>query len=166
MTGDMTDYHYNTITMIVLGFFADFVCFRKFFGNAYFSFLTAADHFHHCNLEPYTVAGSPTYHMTIQLCWVLFLSIGLAVNSCPASDRPEDPKKKKRKKATGWRRLIAGQNKLYSALSNLRAGPWVAAVLVEHLFRKGDFVLYDLQSWNVPSKLLLGAAALTASALI
>ncbi|KAH8984952.1 NCS cytosine-purine permease [Lactarius akahatsu] len=67
---------------------------------------------------------------------------------------------------------IAGQHKLYSALSNFLsiigywAGPWAAAVLVEHLyFRKGDFALYDLQSWNVPSKLPLGAAALTASAL-
>jgi len=38
--------------------------------------------------------------------------------------------------------------------------------LVEHLyFRKGDFAQYDLQSWNVPSKLPLGAAALMASAL-
>ncbi|KAH8998193.1 hypothetical protein EDB92DRAFT_1792124 [Lactarius akahatsu] len=67
---------------------------------------------------------------------------------------------------------IAGQHKLYSALSNFLSimgywtGPWAAAVLVEHLyFRKGDFALYDLQSWNVPSKLPLGAAALTASAL-
>ena len=38
--------------------------------------------------------------------------------------------------------------------------------MVEHFhFRKGDFALYDLDSWNVPSKLPLGAAALTASAL-
>ncbi len=38
--------------------------------------------------------------------------------------------------------------------------------MVEHFyFRKGDFALYDLQSWNVPSKLPLGAAALTASTL-
>ena len=38
--------------------------------------------------------------------------------------------------------------------------------MVEHFyFRKGDFALYDLQSWNVPSKLPQGAAALTASAL-
>ncbi|KAI9444197.1 hypothetical protein H4582DRAFT_2053887 [Lactarius indigo] len=44
--------------------------------------------------------------------------------------------------------------------------PWGAAVLVEYLyFCKGDFALYDLRSWNVPSKLPLGAAALTASAL-
>ncbi|KAH9050782.1 NCS cytosine-purine permease, partial [Lactarius vividus] len=67
---------------------------------------------------------------------------------------------------------IAGQHKLYSALSNFLsiigywAGPWAAAVLVEHLyFRKRDFALYDLQCWNVPSKLPLGAAALTAFAL-
>ena len=38
--------------------------------------------------------------------------------------------------------------------------------MVEHFyFRKGDFALYDLDSWNVPSKLPLGAAALTASTL-
>ena len=38
--------------------------------------------------------------------------------------------------------------------------------MVEHFyFRKGDFGLYNLESWNVPSKLPLGAAALTASAL-
>ena len=38
--------------------------------------------------------------------------------------------------------------------------------MTEHFyFRKGDFALYDLESWNVPSKLPLGAAALTASAL-
>ena len=45
-------------------------------------------------------------------------------------------------------------------------GSWAAAVLVEHLyFRKANFALYDLQSWNVPSRLPLGAAALTASVL-
>ncbi|KAN0129707.1 NCS cytosine-purine permease [Lactarius tabidus] len=67
---------------------------------------------------------------------------------------------------------IAGQHKLYSALSNFLSiigywtGCWAAAVLVEHIcFRKADFALYDLQSWNVPSRLPLGAAALTASAL-
>jgi purine-cytosine permease-like protein len=38
--------------------------------------------------------------------------------------------------------------------------------LVEHFhFRKADFALYDLRSWNVPSELPVGAAALTASAL-
>ena len=42
----------------------------------------------------------------------------------------------------------------------------MTAVLVEHFyFRKGDFALYDLQSWNVPSMLPQGAAALTASLL-
>lgn len=41
---------------------------------------------------------------------------------------------------------------------------WVAAVLVEHLyFRKGNFALYDIESWDVPSQLPLGAAALGAS---
>ena len=38
--------------------------------------------------------------------------------------------------------------------------------MVEHFyFRKADFALYDLQSWNVPSELPIGVAALTASAL-
>jgi len=67
---------------------------------------------------------------------------------------------------------IAGQHKLYSALNDFLSiigywtGCWTAAVLVEHFyFRKGDFALYDLQSWNVPSMLPQGAAALTASAL-
>jgi purine-cytosine permease-like protein len=42
----------------------------------------------------------------------------------------------------------------------------VAAVCVEHLyFRKGDFARYDLQFWNVPSRLPLGAAAVGASLL-
>jgi len=45
-------------------------------------------------------------------------------------------------------------------------GTWVSAVCVEHLyFRKGNFALYDIQSWNVPSQLPLGAAALGACAL-
>ena len=40
----------------------------------------------------------------------------------------------------------------------------MAAILVEHLyFRKGKFANYDIQSWNVPSQLPLGAAALGAS---
>jgi purine-cytosine permease-like protein len=42
----------------------------------------------------------------------------------------------------------------------------VAAVCVEHLyFRNGDFARYDLRSWNVPSRLPLGAAAVGASLL-
>jgi purine-cytosine permease-like protein len=45
-------------------------------------------------------------------------------------------------------------------------GAWVSALCVEHLyFRKGDFALYDIGSWNVPSQLPLGAAALVASGL-
>ncbi|KAI9510190.1 NCS cytosine-purine permease [Russula earlei] len=67
---------------------------------------------------------------------------------------------------------IVGQHRFYSALSNFLgiigywAGAWVAAICVEHLyFRKGDFSLYDIQYWNVPSKLPLGAAALGASIL-
>jgi len=39
-------------------------------------------------------------------------------------------------------------------------------ICVEHFyFRKGNFALYDLRSWNVPSQLPLGAAALGACAL-
>jgi hypothetical protein len=42
----------------------------------------------------------------------------------------------------------------------------VSAICVEHpYFRKGKFALYDIQSWNVPSQLPLGAAALGASVL-
>jgi purine-cytosine permease-like protein len=42
----------------------------------------------------------------------------------------------------------------------------VSAICAEHLyFRKGKFALYDIQSWNVPSELPLGAAALGACAL-
>ena len=42
-------------------------------------------------------------------------------------------------------------------------GALVSVVCVEHLyFRKGNFARYDLQSWNVPSRLPLGAAALAA----
>jgi purine-cytosine permease-like protein len=42
-------------------------------------------------------------------------------------------------------------------------GALVSVVCVEHLyFRKGSFARYDLQSWNVPSRLPLGAAALGA----
>jgi purine-cytosine permease-like protein len=45
-------------------------------------------------------------------------------------------------------------------------GALVSAVCVEHLyFRKGSFARYDLQSWNVPSGLPLGAAALGACVL-
>jgi hypothetical protein len=37
---------------------------------------------------------------------------------------------------------------------------------MEHFyFRKGNFALYDIQSWNVPSQLPLGAAALGSSIL-
>lgn len=42
----------------------------------------------------------------------------------------------------------------------------MSALCVEHLyFRNGDFARYDLQYWNVPSQLPLGAAALGASIL-
>jgi purine-cytosine permease-like protein len=42
----------------------------------------------------------------------------------------------------------------------------VSAIFVEHLyFRKDKFSLYDTQSWNKPSQLPLGAAALGACAL-
>jgi purine-cytosine permease-like protein len=40
----------------------------------------------------------------------------------------------------------------------------VGAILIEHLcFRKRNFANYDVQAWNVPSQLPLGAAALGAS---
>jgi len=65
---------------------------------------------------------------------------------------------------------IAGQHKFYSNLSNFLgvigywAGAWVAAVVSEHvLIRKRKFVNYDIRSWDVPSQLPLGAAALGAS---
>jgi purine-cytosine permease-like protein len=59
---------------------------------------------------------------------------------------------------------------LQSSISGLTTGTspgaWVAAVLVEHLFfRKRNFALYDVRSWDVPSQLPLGAAALGASVL-
>jgi purine-cytosine permease-like protein len=84
---------------------------------------------------------------------------------------------------------IVGQHKFYTALSNFLGiigywagnsrpfavidqglitslGTWASAVCVEHLyFRKGNFARYDIQAWNVPSKLPLGAAALSACAL-
>jgi len=67
---------------------------------------------------------------------------------------------------------IVGQHKLYAAFSDFLgiigywAGAWIAAICVEHFyFRKGDFALYDLRSWNVKSQLPLGAAALGAGAL-
>ncbi|KAH9991540.1 cytosine-purine permease [Russula vinacea] len=67
---------------------------------------------------------------------------------------------------------VVGQHKFYSTLSNFLGiigywiGAWVSAICVEHLyFRKGNFVLYDIRSWNVPSQLPLGAAALGASVL-
>ncbi|KAH9174769.1 hypothetical protein EDB89DRAFT_2241538 [Lactarius sanguifluus] len=60
-------------------------------------------------------------------------------------------------------RILSGRD---CGKDNPTIRPWAAGVLVEHLyFRKGDFALYDLQSWNEPPKLPLGAAALTASAL-
>jgi len=38
---------------------------------------------------------------------------------------------------------------------------WLSVTLIEHFyFRKGNFTLYDIQFWNVPSRLPLGAAAL------
>jgi purine-cytosine permease-like protein len=87
---------------------------------------------------------------------------------------------------------IVGQHKFYATLSNFLGiigywagdfpsfsqspisglttgtspGAWVSVICVEHLyFRKGKFALYDIQSWNVPSQLPLGAAALGASVL-
>lgn len=43
-------------------------------------------------------------------------------------------------------------------------GPYVCVCLIEHLlFRKRKFARYDILSWDVPSQLPLGAAALVAS---
>jgi purine-cytosine permease-like protein len=57
-----------------------------------------------------------------------------------------------------------------SSISTLITGPslgaWTSAICVEHLyFRKGNFALYDIRFWNVPSQLPLGIAALAACAL-
>lgn len=86
---------------------------------------------------------------------------------------------------------IVGQHKFYTTLSNILGigqvicgfcdlahspisrlisctspGAWIAALCVEHLyFRKGNFSLYNIEDWNVPWRLPLGAAALGASAL-
>ena len=58
------------------------------------------------------------------------------------------------------------QSTIGGLTTSVSQGAWVAAICVEHLyFRKGDFVLYDIRSWNVPSQLPLGAAALGASVL-
>jgi len=66
---------------------------------------------------------------------------------------------------------VAGQHKFYNSLSDFLgiigywAGPYVCVFLVEHLlFRKRKFARYDARSWDVPSQLPLGAAALVASA--
>jgi len=65
---------------------------------------------------------------------------------------------------------IVGQHKFYATLNDFLGiigyctGAWLAAICVEHLyFRGGDFSLYELEYWNVPSGLPLGAAALGAS---
>ena len=57
-----------------------------------------------------------------------------------------------------------------SSISTLITGPslgaWVSAICVEHLyFRKGNFALYDIRIWNVPSQLPLGIAALASCTL-
>ncbi|KAI0284669.1 NCS cytosine-purine permease [Russula aff. rugulosa BPL654] len=58
---------------------------------------------------------------------------------------------------------VVGQHKSYHNVSNF-LGAYVGAILVEHLyFRKRNFANYDIQAWNVPSQLPLGAAALGAS---
>jgi purine-cytosine permease-like protein len=67
---------------------------------------------------------------------------------------------------------IVGQHKLYATLSDFLgiigywAGSWVSVICVEHLyFRKGNFALYDIRSWDVPSQLPLGVAAMGATVL-
>ena len=45
-------------------------------------------------------------------------------------------------------------------------GAYVGVILTEHLLiRKRNFANYDIQAWNVPPELPLGAAALGASVL-
>ena len=47
------------------------------------------------------------------------------------------------------------------SLTGTSLAAWLSATLMEHFyFRKGNFALYDIQFWNVPSQLPLGAAAL------
>jgi purine-cytosine permease-like protein len=54
-------------------------------------------------------------------------------------------------------------NRLTILMSVMILGALASVVCVEHLyFRKGNFAHYELQSWNVPSQLPLGAAALGA----
>ena len=61
------------------------------------------------------------------------------------------------------RSLISGHEGLTTGTS---PGAWVSAICVEHFyFRKCNFALYDVQSWNVPSQLPLGVAALAACSL-
>ncbi|KAF8500276.1 NCS cytosine-purine permease [Russula emetica] len=67
---------------------------------------------------------------------------------------------------------IVGQHKLYATFSDFLgiigywAATWLSATLMEHFyFRKSNFALYDIQFWNVPSRLPLGAAALGSSIL-
>jgi purine-cytosine permease-like protein len=58
------------------------------------------------------------------------------------------------------------QSSISGLTTGTSTGAWVSAICVEHLyFRKGNFALYDTRSWNVSSRLPLGAAALGASAL-
>ena len=58
------------------------------------------------------------------------------------------------------------QSSISGLTTGMSTGAWVSAICVEHLyFRKGNFTLYDIRSWNVPSRLPLGVAALGASAL-
>jgi hypothetical protein len=58
------------------------------------------------------------------------------------------------------------QSSISGLIHGTPPGTWVSAVCIEHLyFRRGNFALYDIQSWNVPSQLPLGVAALSACAL-
>ena len=63
----------------------------------------------------------------------------------------------------------AGESRAFAAIEqrtdqSMPPGPYVTVFLVEHLlFRKRRFARYDVLSWNVPSQLPLGAAALGAS---
>ncbi|SRR6266403_942374 len=60
-----------------------------------------------------------------------------------------------------WAGEIFGYRSTDLSMADMTLGALVSAVCVEHLyFRKGKFTRYDIQSWDVPSMLPLGAAAL------
>ncbi|SRR6266852_5222189 len=60
-----------------------------------------------------------------------------------------------------WVRIFSCSPRHQLTLSGMSLAAWLSATLMEHFyFRKGNFALYDIRVWNVPSQLPLGAAAL------